>query len=324
MEISITLFPFVLLAIIMVIANLEEHNPVFRWMTYAALAALNLLLVLFGLAGLAMTRGQAAGFSPDMIAAYGILMRALGATGLLAFLPLFRPVRKPLSVILRDFNPDSAVHTTALVYAIYLVGLGLGQQPILSDPDVLGGLDLEITGSLLWAQSLGMIILTLPGVGAFIRRDWRATIERLGLTMPTRADLGVALGATIGLILFQIGVTLAWTALAPDSLAQIEDASDLLLGGFTGLGAALTIGLSAALGEELIFRGALQPRFGLLLTALLFTIVHSQYGFSPATILILAIALVLGFLRDRTSLTVTILIHFLYNFSSVLLPAIGQ
>jgi membrane protease YdiL (CAAX protease family) len=55
----------------------------------------------------------------------------------------------------------------------------------------------------------------------------------------------------------------------------------------------------------------------------LFTIIHSQYGLSPASLIILAIALVLGVLRDRTSLTVCILVHFGYNFVSVLLPSFG-
>jgi hypothetical protein len=74
----------------------------------------------------------------------------------------------------------------------------------------------------------------------------------------------------------------------------------------------------------MIFRGAALPPFRLLLTSVLFTILHSQYGFSPASLLIFVIAIVLGVLRYRTNLTVCILVHFGYNFTSVLLPSIGQ
>ena len=112
--------------------------------------------------------------------------------------------------------------------------------------------------------------------------------------MPSLRDLGIALGAVVGLFLFQIGYAIVWQAIDPTGFAQISDASNILLGDMTGLAGALTIGLAAALGEELIFRGALLPPFRLLLTSVLFTIIHSQYGLSPAAGIIFAIALVLG------------------------------
>ena len=51
-----------------------------------------------------------------------------------------------------------------------------------------------------------------------------------------------------------------------------------LLGSIPGI---LTLGLAAGIGEETLFRGALQPRFGLLITSLLFALLHSQYGITP-------------------------------------------
>jgi membrane protease YdiL (CAAX protease family) len=58
---------------------------------------------------------------------------------------------------------------------------------------------------------------------------------------------------------------------------------------------------------------------GIVLSTLLFASFHVQYGITPATGLVLMIGFVLGALRERTSLTVCILVHFLYNFTSVLL-----
>jgi len=46
-----------------------------------------------------------------------------------------------------------------------------------------------------------------------------------------------------------------------------------------------------------------------------------QYGITPATLLILAMSLILGVLRARTSLSVCVLVHFLYNFTTVLLTS---
>jgi membrane protease YdiL (CAAX protease family) len=323
-EVLAVLLPFLMLAGVFVLANLEAHNAAFRWLTYIALILLNLTLLILGLIGFLLPQTPLPGLSEAASAAYGTLLRAMAITGLVAFMPLIRPVRSLLAQVL-FIDPNSTVHATALVYAIYLVGLGLGQQPLLSDPEALEGLGgISITGGLAWAQAVGLILIALAGIGTLVRRDGRQTLKRLGIESLPLRHLGIAGASIVVLLVLQTAVSLGWQAWDPEGFAQIEDASNLLLGGLTGLGGALTIGLSAALGEEMVFRGALQPRFRLLPTALLFTIVHSQYGLSPATLLILGIALILGILRDRTSLTVAILVHFGYNFLSVLLPGLGQ
>lgn len=323
MEVAITLLPFVLLSIILVLANLERHNPIFRWFTVVALAVLNLLLLLAGLTGLALPATGLPGLPPEATDAYVVLLQGMGITGLLAFLPFLRPVRAALARVIK-IDPNSTVHLTALVYAIYLLGLGISQQPLLTNPEVVEGLDLRLTSNLAWTQGLGMVMLALSGLGVFVNRSWRELVTRLDLVWPSLRDLIVSIVAIIFLFAMQIAVVLVWRALDPAGFEQLESAGNVLFGEFAGLGAAFTIGFTAAVGEELVFRGALQPRFGLLLTALLFTVVHSQYGFSPASLLILLIALVLGVLRDRTNLTVCILVHFGYNFLSVILPSVAQ
>ncbi len=170
-----------------------------------------------------------------------------------------------------------------------------------------------------------MMLIAVSGVGLFTRRTLRETAERLGLRVPTWRQVIMGVLVTAGLLAAQIAFTQAWLALDPDGLQQIDEAGALLLGDLTGsLAGAFTIGAAAALGEELIFRGAMLPPFRLLLTSALFTVVHSQYGLSPATLLILVIAVVLALVRYRTNLTIAILVHFLYNFSSVLLANLGQ
>jgi membrane protease YdiL (CAAX protease family) len=65
--------------------------------------------------------------------------------------------------------------------------------------------------------------------------------------------------------------------------------------------------------EEILFRGALQPRIGLVATALLFTSIHTEYGFSVAALAIFVIALGLGLVRKYTNTTSSILTHATYN-----------
>jgi hypothetical protein len=324
MEVSITLLPFVILSIILALANLESYSQAFRWLAYLSLISLNLLLATAGLIGLVLPITGLPGIPPEATDAYVTLLRGMGITGLLAFLPFIRPLRQWLARVIK-IDPASTVHLTALVYAVYLLGLGISQQPLLTNPEVVDGLDLQLTSDLAWAQGLGMVLLALSGLGLFIRRSWRDTALRLGLAWPAWRDLLAAAVAVIVLFAMQIGVVLLWRALDPAGFAQLESANNLLFGQFSpNLAAAFTIGFTAAVGEELVFRGALQPPFGLVLTALLFTLVHSQYGFSPASLLILLIALVLGVLRKRRNLTVCILTHFGYNFLSVMLPTLGQ
>jgi membrane protease YdiL (CAAX protease family) len=108
----------------------------------------------------------------------------------------------------------------------------------------------------------------------------------------------------------------------PDSLEQVEKLTDALFGPYfeAGLLGALTIGLSAGIGEEIVFRGAAQKRLGLIFTSILFAVLHAQYSVSPALIQILVLGLLLGMTRRRANTTTAIAAHASYNF---LLVAIG-
>jgi membrane protease YdiL (CAAX protease family) len=83
------------------------------------------------------------------------------------------------------------------------------------------------------------------------------------------------------------------------------------------------LGLAAALGEETVFRGALQPRFGLVFTSILFALLHSQYGLSFSTIAVFVIGLVLGVLRLRANTTTAMITHAVYNMSLGLITYLG-
>ena len=97
---------------------------------------------------------------------------------------------------------------------------------------------------------------------------------------------------------------------------ETEQLTEQLLGPLftSGLG-VFTLGMAAAIGEEPIFRGALVPRFGIVLSAILFAFVHANYGFSISTLIVFLLGLALGWLRKKYSTTFTMIVHAAYNMT---------
>jgi membrane protease YdiL (CAAX protease family) len=166
-----------------------------------------------------------------------------------------------------------------------------------------------------WTQSVGFILIAMVGVGWLARRSFRSTLQRLGVVGLTWRQTAIGLAAGLALVLISLLVTfiaeLLGLTLVDEGLRQLnEQIIGLLQQSLPGI---LTIGLAAALGEELVFRGALQPRLGILLTSLVFALFHANYGISVATGVIWLLGLVLGVLRQRYNTTTAILTHAAYN-----------
>jgi uncharacterized protein len=159
------------------------------------------------------------------------------------------------------------------------------------------------------------VAVALLGVGLFLGRTPAQTAQRLGLRVPTLGD--VVIGSGVGLALYGmvIFVSLILTVIfTPDQLEEQSQASQLLVQNFNTIPLALLLSLMVGVGEEIFFRGALQPIFGNLLTSLFFVAMHTQYTLTPASAVILLVSLSLGVLRNRQSTTATIIAHFVYNF----------
>ncbi len=247
---------------------------------------------------------------------------------LLAMVVLLPPARRCAARLL-PMQADNVVHATALSLTATALGLNLFQMaaiaPVLFAIAATeeGVAQLQQQGGVSYLDTLVFPLLTLfvaalLGVGLYTRRNQAEVIARLGFKPLTLPQLGIATGFTLALLGMAIFTERAWQALDPDSLSKVGGLSKALLGNFTGLTGALAIGISAAIGEETFFLFSYQPRMGIALTSLLFTSFHVQYGITPATLLVLIMSVVLGILRQRTSLTVCILVHFLYNFTTVL------
>lgn len=231
---------------------------------------------------------------------------------------LLPPVRRLLARGM-PIDPDSVLDCTALVLVAYYVGYTFAQLTL------LGGLDSLAEGTVspslldLALGGLFMVAFALAGVGWGTRRRLSETLSRLKLQAMTYRQWGIAGGLTIAFLAFDYTVSLAWSKLDPGSYATVSRAMAGLFGDLVVPGKALVLALSAGVGEELLFRGALQPRLGIWFTSLAFALGHLQYGFSPALVEVFIISIVLAYLRQKANTTTCVVVHTAYNFLDLLL-----
>ena len=259
-----------------------------------------------------------AGSAVINVLSISLIVIATGLWGILSCWQLFR-------AFLARFMPldaGSPVHLTALVLAGYLASntaLALSQEFL----QQLNPADLAVSVSDVVAQQSAFVLIALFGTGLFTRRDTAGIMNRLGLTRPTAGQLIIGFGVIFVLIVIQATIGAIWALLDPEQAAQLGSINEALLVGFDSIGKWFVLAAASGIGEETLFRGAIQPVFGLPLTALLFAIVHIQYGLTPITLAVFFLGLILGLVRRYTNTTVAIFIHFGYNFSLGLLSMLA-
>ena len=248
-----------------------------------------------------------------------VLGLALWAPAVAAPLLLLPPVRKFSSKLIRiDFR--SSVHAVAISLVMLVVinltftlGVGLETLANLSEASETDGGTLLIS---LWVQQLTFALWAFVGIGWLTRRKWVQALERLGLVLPSPTEVAIGIGTgllSVGVILIlEIVAAAAGWGLDEDVARLSDSLIGPLLGSIPGI---LTLGLAAGIGEETLFRGALQPRFGLLFTSLLFAVVHSQYGITLSTLAVFIVGLILGLLRMRFNTTTCVIAHASYNIT---------
>ncbi len=160
-----------------------------------------------------------------------------------------------------------------------------------------------------------------------VRFMWRRTPAeiraRLGLTAPTPLTLLVAVVTSAVLVGVAIGGQRLTAQLSPTIAENVRRINDRALANIGGLGAAAVAAILLGIGEEVLFRGAIQPRYGVFLAALAFAALHTQYGFPLAPLTVFAIGLVLGVARRYTNTTASILSHVLFVAAMVTFVATG-
>lgn len=319
----VLLFSLIFLANVVEARRSARLNRAFNWI----LLFVNLPVFLMGLALLLVPSEQleatqiGSSFSAYRPAGLALLLSAVW--GLLATLPETRRLLRRVMPL----DPASPVHALALVLAGYLVGNSIvtltqgGLEGLAQTSSAASIVDV-VASELLYA------LVGIAGVGFLVRRQGWKLLDRLGLQMPTRRQIRESLRWIVLLIGLQWLAGVIFLLTDPDQAEALNNLNTLLLENIDTPIEWFALSLSAGVGEEVLFRGALQPVFGLWVTSFLFAMAHIQYGFTVATVLVFVIGVVLGLIRQRYNTTVAIFVHFTYNFIlgliSLLAPYLEQ
>ena len=232
---------------------------------------------------------------------------------------------------LQGYDATNPIHMIALIFCIYLAGIQLGNLAVIGGLDELAD-DFAITWELLVANFLPQVVIPLLGIGLFLRRSWPEALERLGLNFRAKSPFfkgyipeslesviaGVAVG--LGMILVVFFLAILWQLMvSPETYAEQNQASEALADSINTFWLGLGVAVFAAVGEEIAFRGALQPVFGFWATAFLFAFTHIQYVLTPASIIIFVVAISFGLLRKYYNLYSAMIAHFVYDFTIIMI-----
>ena len=332
---------FVILAMLAYLA--EDRHRAFRWA-----AAIWLLVLIGGLAAVTAGFGVMSilpaeaiedEFNPDSVdldAAAEVALLLLGILGA-AFASLVgfsRRFRVRLAQYL-PFDPDSFVHRVALVtiLALTLIPpvplLVTGVPPYLSPQFI----DLLTDSGDLFADTVRLnayglfwtLIASFLIAGACVRRTLPEALERLGLVRPTGREVVLAVAAAVALVVAFHFIDPALAALVGYLGLPVTDteAVNLLFAGSLTLPGIIVASIAAGFGEEVSIRGLLQPRFGILLPALLFASLHAyQYSWDGLISVFLA-GIVFAYIRRYSNTTTSAITHTVYDLVLFALLMVG-
>ena len=236
--------------------------------------------------------------------------------GLALTMPLVPFVRRAFARI-TPLDPESPIDMVGLclflavlvVVTIFLVNVGSSPEDL--EIESVGLAELASTATF----ELGLAYIS---VGWLVRRDLGEATRRLGIRVPSWKTLAVAVGFVV---LAFIGASIGSILTAEyqkDLSDQIDRVTQDLTADVQNPIGAVILGACAGIGEEALFRGAIQPRFGIPLTAAAFALVHSQYGFSFVVFGLFLVGVVLGIERKYFGTTASMITHAIFNVIAVL------
>ena len=287
-------------------ANAGERSDAWRVVAYVLVAFIAGLVVVSG-ALLLLSAPRT-----SRLLAGSLVQVAGGVVGGAALVPA---VRRLVVRLIPTFDAGSCVHAVSLsLYAIVLLGL-ISQQVAVDQLKAIAasGESPSLCCAIVAATATDADPLCFAGVGLFVRRNLRDTVIRLGLVWPGWRWIAASAGVAVLLVVFGLLFDSLTARLTPEQSKSIQDVSSQLLKNVRGLPAVIILGVAAGVGEEILFRGALLPKLGNPLAALLFAALHTQYAVSLASLEILVLGMVLGLLRRRAGTTGCIVAHAGYD-----------
>ena len=300
------------------LANFGERYATARILTLIAGGALAGLSLLVGLLGslLHVLTYAAGGESTSKFWNAEQTVLPFAAAGLLGLLFLWPAVQRAVARIL-PIRLGSPVIYLTVILGLLLVAQQLSTQ-VTSQP--------PLTYGELLAQDIPFLVLAFAGVGIFIRRSPRQTIERLGLLPPRQKRWWLVSIVGIGVFMgVAFGIEALANLVAPSQQKQVTDVTTVLFSHFNNPASIIFLGVLAGVVEETLFRGALLPRFGIVVTAILFAALHIQYAVSFATLEVFVLGLGLGWLRVKSGSTLTgMLTHAGYDIAVGFLSLIAK
>lgn len=249
-------------------------------------------------------------FSPGEIAI------ALLSTAAVTLLLTPRAVRQALMPPL-GLDPASPVHAVVLVAGVATLVSSVMLFVELRD-EAAASVPFYASDSVVAVAS--DVALTLAGVGFLLTRGVSEVRDRLDLQPVGLRHVAWAFAAALAFHVVVAGLEWTESVLLPD-LHAIEDRFDYEFVGIPPFVGAVLVSVAAGVGEELLFRGALQPRVGVVPSAALFAGLHVQYQL-PGILMIFVVGLALGMLKRRTSTTFTILVHVFYDLGAFLADSV--
>jgi membrane protease YdiL (CAAX protease family) len=290
--------------------------------------ALSVLIAAFGtLTGLGLllmaADGGPQGVDRLTFAASGVAALLVGVVGVGLCVPPLRRVTggRAGSSFWTDPPAFLAVWLFVMVLANNTVSLLLFNQ--LPDAESLFPTGRLSPGAVLTSQ-LPFVAVAALGVGLGIRRNARETLDRLGYGAVSLAHVGVITLFIAVALALSVGADALFSLLQPDLYREVGEISENLFNP-AGLSPgeavlfSLLVGVGAGLGEETLFRGAVQPKLGIVATSILFASMHVQYGPSLLLGYVFLLSFGLGLLRRHINTTASFLAHAGYNSLSILL-----
>lgn len=292
-------------------------------MLIVGLASLNVFAPVFIHAESLTQKGLRAAMKPEVLktALQSAALSLLAALiGLLALSKHVRALLAPLTGRCLTSHP----HVFALVATLSVTALALSSLLSLGEPALLASLPhfgfTESTNSSAASQSIlkndlyslcWSLAASALAVGYGIRRNFRQTLVRLGIRPLTGQVFWLSIVLTSIVLLInhftdkkidQIWTTNGWPVTNQSSL-------DILFSAYSSLSGAIVLSMVAGLGEEVLVRGILQPRLGILLSNVFFTALHAYQYHWDALASVFVTGLCLALIRSRTSTTVSACVH---------------